>query len=186
MSASPQPGEFERAGFVSRSAALFVDAAIVTVVLRGTAWLFAGLDRTLGRFAPPVNLHKVILAISPLLIGVYLVGFWTVLGQTPGKWLMGLKVLPLGGGRLTVKRSLTRLVGYVLAALPLYLGFLWILGPQRRGWHDRFARTEVAYTRRRPVDTTTAKDLRRRIRADVGPAPQGLPSPRPAPARGRG
>jgi uncharacterized RDD family membrane protein YckC len=41
----------------------------------------------------------------------------------------------------------------VVSALPCYLGFLWILGPQRRGWHDRLAGTEVVYVarKRQPV-----------------------------------
>jgi uncharacterized RDD family membrane protein YckC len=173
VTTSPETDGFERAGFVSRSAALFVDAALVTVGLRLTGWLFDGLGRALGRFAPPVDLGKVLLALTPVLAGVYLVGFWTVLGQTPGKWLMGLKVLPVGGGRLTLRRSLMRLVGYVLSALPLYAGFAWILGPQRRGWHDLLAHTEVAYTRRRPAPSAgpRAPDLRPRA-ADRSPASQ--------------
>jgi uncharacterized RDD family membrane protein YckC len=40
------------------------------------------------------------------------------------------------------------LAGYLLSALPFYLGFLWILGPERRGFHDRLAGTEVIYARR--------------------------------------
>jgi uncharacterized RDD family membrane protein YckC len=69
-------------------------------------------------------------------------------GQTPGKWLLGIKVVPLGGGRLRLGRAALRVVGYLVSAVPCYLGFLWILGHQRRGWHDRIADTEVVYVAR--------------------------------------
>jgi uncharacterized RDD family membrane protein YckC len=134
-----------RAGFVSRLAAFVVDAILVAVVLRATQWLLDGLDRSLGRFAPPINLSALVLAASPVFIVAYLVAFWSTLGQTPGKWLLGLRVVPLGGGRLPVGQALLRVAGYLLSALPCYLGFLWVLGPRRLAWHDRLAATEVVY-----------------------------------------
>lgn len=153
-----------RAGFVSRLAAIFVDAIILTVALRSTAWFLEGTSHILRRFSPPVSFGPLIVACAPAVVAIYFVAFWTTFGKTPGKWLLGLEVTPVGGGRLTFKRSLLRLVGYVLSAVPLYLGFLWILGPQRRGWHDRLARTEVAYVRRHVTETSTADELRRRMR----------------------
>ena len=142
-----------RAGLVSRTGAFAVDAVILAVSLRLTAWILTGTAHALRRFAPPVDLGALVLASTPLVVAIYLVTFWTVLGQTPGKWLLGVKVVAKGGGPVGLRRSLVRLVGYVLSALPCYLGFLWVLGPQRRGWHDRLADTEVVYVaaRRRPV-----------------------------------
>ena len=142
-----------RAGLVSRTGAFAMDAVILAVGLRMTAWILTGTAHALHRFAPPVDLGALVLASTPLVIATYLVTFWTVLGQTPGKWLMGVKVVAKGGGPIGLRRSLVRLVGYLVSALPCYLGFLWILGPQRRGWHDRLAGTEVVYvaTRRRAV-----------------------------------
>jgi uncharacterized RDD family membrane protein YckC len=159
----------ERAGIVSRLAAFFVDALILAVTLRSTAWLLEGTDRMLGRFAPPVNVSALIYLAAPLMVATYFVAFWTTFGQTPGKWLLGLEVVTLEGGPLAFRRSLLRFAGCLVAALPLYLGFLWILGPQRRGWHDRIARTEVAYVRRHVAETSTADELRRRMRGGVRP-----------------
>jgi uncharacterized RDD family membrane protein YckC len=163
MDARKQP-ERERAGFVSRLAAFFVDALILSVSVRGTAWLFDGTNHVLRRFAPPINVAALIFVCGPLIVATYLVAFWRTFGRTPGKWLLGLEVVPVEGGPLTFRRSLARLVGYVASALPFYLGFLWILGPQRRGWHDRLARTEVTYVRRQVAEATTADELRRRMR----------------------
>jgi len=143
-----------RAGFVSRMGAFVVDAAIVAVVLRTTVWILEGTAETLRKFAPPVDLGSFVLGLAPLLIAIYLVAFWAVLGQTPGKWLLGVKIVATGGGPVGLRRALVRLVGYVVSAIPCYVGFLWILGPQRRAWHDRLAGTEVVYVaaRRRPAE----------------------------------
>jgi uncharacterized RDD family membrane protein YckC len=154
----------ERAGFVSRLAAYFVDALVIAVTLRGTAWLFQGTEKLLGRFAPPVNVGALLFIYAPLVVATYFVAFWTTFGRTPGKWLLGLEVVPIEGGPLVFRRSLLRFAGYLLSSLPFYLGFLWILGPQRRGWHDRIARTEVTYVRRHVAETSTADELRRRMR----------------------
>jgi uncharacterized RDD family membrane protein YckC len=139
-----------RAGAVTRLVAFVIDALIVTAALRGTSWLLDAMANTLRRFAPPVDLAALLPAIVPLLVIAYNVGFWWLAGQTPGKWLLGIKIVPVEGGRLKVGRALVRCLAYLLSAVPFYLGFLWILGPARRGWHDRIARTEVIYVPRRP------------------------------------
>jgi uncharacterized RDD family membrane protein YckC len=143
----PTTAEGRRAGFVSRAAALFIDAVIITVSLRTTVWLLDALARTARGMAPPVDLATVVVAASPLLIAAYNIAFWCALGQTPGKWLMGIKIVAAGGRTPTFTQAVIRLLGYLLSALPFYLGFLWVLGPRRTAWHDRLARTEVIYVR---------------------------------------
>jgi uncharacterized RDD family membrane protein YckC len=149
MTVAPFPGATLRAGVITRLAAVAIDVIILFACLRGTVWFIQVTDRVLRRFAPPVDVGTVIVAIAPLIVGAYHVLFWRFGGQTPGKWLLGVKVVAQGGGRVSLLRALVRLVGYLLSALPLYLGFLWILGPRRRGWHDVLAGTEVVYVSRR-------------------------------------
>jgi uncharacterized RDD family membrane protein YckC len=159
----PSPSRL-RAGFVTRFAAGIADALILFVVLRGTVWLLSASAKMLRRFAPPLNLATLVIVCAPLLVALYNVTFWRLRGQTPGKWLLGVRVVPLGGGKLGVGRGALRIVGYLLSALPFYLGYLWILGPQRRGLHDRLARTEVVYDRPAraslPVGPGTTADRR--------------------------
>jgi uncharacterized RDD family membrane protein YckC len=148
----------QRAGFVTRLAAGLADALILWAGLRGTIWLLLQLRHALRRFAPPSSMADLVVVCGPLVIILYHVIFWWLRGQTPGKWLLGIKVVALGGGRVALGRSLVRFGGYLVSALPFYAGFLWILGSQRRGLHDRLARTEVVYTRplarapRNPMD----------------------------------
>lgn len=141
-----------RAGFITRLLAFVADILILWSSLRATVWLLNVVAHALRRFAPPVSIGWLVLFCAPLIGAVYHVGFWLVLGQTPGKWLLGLRVVALGGGRIGIVRALIRFGGYFVSALPFYLGFLWVLGPTRRGFHDRLAATEVVYARRPTPD----------------------------------
>jgi uncharacterized RDD family membrane protein YckC len=147
MSAPPSDALSPRAGFVTRLAAGIADAVILFVLFRGAVWLLQASANMLRRFAPPVDLATLVIVSAPFLVALYNVAFWRLRGQTPGKWLLGIRVAPIGGEKLRIGRALLRLVGYLFSALPFYLGFLWILGPQRRGFHDRLAGTEVVYAR---------------------------------------
>jgi len=73
-----------------------------------------------------------------------------------GKAIMGLRIVTTDGRDLKLRRSLLRLAGYWVSALPLGLGFLWpIVDPERRGFHDVIARTRVVYQPRHPAAPTS-------------------------------
>jgi uncharacterized RDD family membrane protein YckC len=149
----------QRAGFFSRLAAFATDLVIVSAGIGGTAWFFEVTGRALGRFALPVDLPALVLAAAPVAEALYHVVFWATTGQTPGKWLLGIRVQRLGGGKVRPGQAVVRVLGYLLSALPLYAGFWWILGPERQGWHDRLARTEVVYNRPEPARTPPRRTL---------------------------
>jgi uncharacterized RDD family membrane protein YckC len=151
MSSSIAGTAARRAGFVSRLAAFLIDAVLLATALRGTAWFLLAAQHGLRGFArQQLNIAAIMFAIVPFVSAAFDVVFWRLYGQTPGKWLMGIKVVRADGGPMLTRTALVRFIGYLLSALPFYAGFLWILGPERRGWHDRLAGTEVVYTPRRP------------------------------------
>ncbi len=81
----------------------------------------------------------------------YLVLCWRLRGATLGQEAVGIKVVRYDGAPLTWGDTLRRLLGYILAALPLHIGFLSLFWDDyRRGWHDRIARTLVV--RRQPTE----------------------------------
>jgi len=81
-------------------------------------------------------------AATPFSI-LYLVLFWAR-GQTPGKWLLGVKIVRPDGNRPGIVRAALRFVGYIIASLPLKIGLLAILwDEQGKGWHDHIAGTLV-------------------------------------------
>jgi uncharacterized RDD family membrane protein YckC len=75
---------------------------------------------------------------------------WWRTGQTPGKWLLAMRVVDAKTGTpISATQSVRRMLGYGLAALPALLGFLWIgLHPKKYGWHDKFAGTAVVIDHR--------------------------------------
>jgi uncharacterized RDD family membrane protein YckC len=146
------------AGFVTRAIAFVIDIVLMSLLVGGAiAFIeailgFFTLFGVLSRSATVSGLLGAVVAAVITLIGIaiaigYPVGFWVLLGQTPGKIFVGVSVVRMDGKRLTVRRALLRYLGYWVSALPLFLGFLWILGDdQRQGWHDKIAGTCVVYT----------------------------------------
>ena len=103
---------------------------------------------------------------------IYCTAFWSLTGQTPGMRVLGIEVSTVEGPRLGVRRSLVRLVGMLLAAIPLFLGYLPILlRDDRRGLHDLMAGATSA-TRRR---SARPAPLRRCQRFRYRTAPPTIP-----------
>ena len=139
------------AGIATRAVALATDAALTVVLFMsivGTAALVASLAGGLG----PEWLVGALLASGWLLVvGTYFVLFWASAGQTPGMRLLRLRVVGPEGRPLSLGRSLVRLVGLVIAIVPLFAGFVPVLFTERRrGLHDALAGTVVLYDDTRP------------------------------------
>ena len=91
-----------------------------------------------------LNFQSIVLWMVILLIySVILLG-WK--GRTLGKMLLRLRVCGAHGERISFIRSFGRCLLYILSALPLGLGFIWILiDGNHRGWHDKVAETLVVF-----------------------------------------
>lgn len=75
---------------------------------------------------------------------LYFVSFWTATGQTPGMRIMRLRVVTGEGRPPSLWRSFVRLVGLMLAIVPLFAGFLPVLvDARRRALQDFLAGTVV-------------------------------------------
>jgi uncharacterized RDD family membrane protein YckC len=162
IDASPASLQGYYAGFTSRAAAIIIDYAIISLVTaitvaalslffglpsvqRFIAWLesiLPGITRLFdGLTSPPFGA-----AFFLLFQYLYLVFFFSTTGQTVGKAIMGLRVVTIDGKRMGVRRSFIRALCYTLSLAPLGLGFLWVLGEDRRkAWHDKIAHTYVLY-----------------------------------------
>jgi uncharacterized RDD family membrane protein YckC len=133
-------------GLVTRAIALAFDALLIN-----TAAVVAGavLALALSVLHAGSQATTVVAAISGVTYVVwsaaYFVVFWSTTGQTPGGHVMRFAVRDeASGASLTVRRSLLRVVGLTLAALPLCAGFVPILfDRRRRGFQDWIARSIV-------------------------------------------
>jgi len=137
----------DRAGLVSRGVAFGLDALIVNLGFSGLAAIVALIASAFSGNGKGVS--DLALAVGTAawfaLGAFYLVGFWSLAGQTPGMRFLGIR-LDVAGRGLPLRRSLRRLVGMVLAAIPFGLGYLGILfDERRRAWDDRMGRADVVY-----------------------------------------
>ena len=139
----------DRAGAVTRTLAFALDGAS----LNGAFMRSVGghhLHRPRPSSAPSggASDQAIVAGLGLWIIAgsAYLTLFWGVAGQTPGMRFFGIRLEPPGRGGIGARRAVRRLIGLVLAIIPLGLGLLGILvGDRRRGFQDRFAETEVAY-----------------------------------------
>jgi uncharacterized RDD family membrane protein YckC len=140
-----RPLPTNRAGIVSRGLATLVDAVIVNLtftVIAAAISLIVNLLGGEGEDAP-----RFVIAVGSLtwlaIVGVYLVGFWSLAGQTPGMRFLGIR---LNVRRLPLRRSVRRLIGIGLSVITFGIGFLGVVfSESRRGWADRLGGTEVIY-----------------------------------------
>jgi uncharacterized RDD family membrane protein YckC len=143
-----EPESPPSAGFVSRLLAFTIDLVIVTATITVVTALSLFLGRSLqvGRLTSLIlTLLTAGLNISFVLI--YYVGFLVLAAQTPGKRVMGLRVIMTNGKRISLRRSIRRFIGYWIS-LPLFWGYLMVIfDDRRRGFHDKFAGTRVVYDR---------------------------------------
>jgi len=136
------------AGLARRLGAVLIDTLIITpplVILLywlyGPEYLHWNIENTeffavYGWADIPINYGL------PFLLTVI---FWVKLQGTPGKLLLNCHVVDAASGEpITVRQAVLRYVGYLVSALPLGLGFLWIIWDKRhQGFHDKIAGTVV-------------------------------------------
>jgi uncharacterized RDD family membrane protein YckC len=154
----PAPG----VKFASHGARLI--AYIIDSLIVGLVWLvvftvasvaFVGTARVVpGDFengvsasiaATAFGLFGLVFLLTLILVFAYFPFFWVRSGQTPGMRPFGLYVVrDSDGGKISVGQAVLRLIGMWVAAIPVYLGFIWVfIDARHRGWHDLIAGTVV-------------------------------------------
>ena len=131
------------AGFWQRGLAFLIDWLIVVVIAMPVIVLAFGAEYF--SLDPERRAWDI---VTWLLIGIVVIGFWRYCGATPGKLALDLKIVDAQtGAPPTTGRLVLRFVCYLLSALPLYLGFVWIaIDRRKQGWHDKIAGTVVIHS----------------------------------------
>ncbi len=144
------------AGLASRGLALIIDILILAAILGSTTFIGNILIRELAFGDLTKQLLRGLLVLSDIAVPIaYFLVFWVLAGQTPGKAIMGLRIVTANRAPLTAGRAAIRLLGYVPSSL-LLLGFLMVLvDPRRRALHDKLAGTVVIYASRHLSSTAT-------------------------------
>ena len=132
-------------GIVARTLGFTVDAMLICaaafIVEFGVALIVTVAHPPSGWKSAMVVVGGIVFALWAM---IYFVAFWTTTGQTPGARIMHFRVVPRKGDELKPRLAIVRAIGLVLAAIPLFAGYLPIaIGRKRRGLQDYLARTIV-------------------------------------------
>jgi uncharacterized RDD family membrane protein YckC len=118
-----------KAGVGQRFIALVIDSILLGIVT-GIIVAIVGNIGTVGGF----------------LIGVAYQWYFLTQnkGQTPGKILIGIRVVKTNGAPLTAIDVVIRYIGYYINTFFIFIGWLWaIWDDNHQGWHDKLAGTYV-------------------------------------------
>jgi uncharacterized RDD family membrane protein YckC len=139
-SASSEYGDASgpRAGFWRRFAAWFVDVIILGIVSIILAVALKGAGSALS------------LVVGVLYFTLFVGG---KRGQTPGMSALGIRVISFdGSGSIGYGRAFIRWIGGYVSAIPIFLGFFWMLWDrEKQCWHDKFASDVVVPVSAYPV-----------------------------------
>ncbi len=135
------------AGLGPRFASLLVDHATITLLGMCSGIVIGAIVHALLGSGDSADLltGAVVLTLPFFLFVAYFTIFdWGPVGGTPGRRLLGLRVVDADGRPLTFARSLARAVARLLGAIPFGAGFLVALvTQQRQALHDLACSTLV-------------------------------------------
>jgi len=133
--------QIQTAGFWRRLLAFALDSLMIGFITSLIALALFDMDYI-------IRLQQLtwgIIALEQGFPALWTLGFWFLWMATPGKLLMDIKIVDAKTiGRAGPVQLILRYFGYILSALPLGLGFLWIMiDKNNQGWHDKLSSTLV-------------------------------------------
>jgi uncharacterized RDD family membrane protein YckC len=132
--------------------ALFIDGLITGVV---TVPIFLVIGFSFGGFRSfdaenPSTAGGFVLGYLVMLALYFAYNVWFVSqkGGTPGKLVLGLRVVTVDGRNLTVGRAIGRYFALMLSGFTFYIGFIIAaFDPEKRALHDHLCGTRVIIRR---------------------------------------
>ncbi len=135
----------EYVGFWARVGAAIIDTILMAIVLVPVGRLL-GIGTSLDsmRFDSPANIM-----VNGLLPAIVVIVFWMYRQATPGKMVIGAKVVDAKTlGKPSNGQLIGRYFSYYLSSIVFLLGFIWVgFDARKQGWHDKLAGTLVVRSR---------------------------------------
>jgi len=130
------------AGFWVRTGAAVIDSILVLLVLAPILTAIYGTDYWLGGSADSGFWDIVLNYVLPALAVIV---FWVAKSATPGKMAFRLSIVDAKTGeKPTPVQFVIRYICYYVAAIPLFIGIIWVgFDRRKQGWHDKIAGTVV-------------------------------------------
>lgn len=135
---------YEYAGFWIRVAANIIDSILYAIITIPIFLMVFG-SSYYTQPDPAAAFSPLNVFLSYVLPIVIILLFWQKKQATPGKMLLSLKILDAQTGQpVSFSRLVIRYLGYIVSALVLLLGYIWVaFDAKKQGWHDKMARTVV-------------------------------------------
>ncbi len=130
---------YQYAGFGIRLVATLIDLFLYLVVMLPIGLLF---DIPAYNENVTYNWTEGLLQLAFAVIYIFC---WMRYAATPGKVLMGLKVLDAETGKnISLSQGVFRYLGYIASAVVFFLGYFWVFfDDKKQAWHDKMAKTVV-------------------------------------------
>ena len=140
----------EYAGFWRRLFAFIVDIFWISPIVALLLYInyggdFVQLETSLNTASQLEHFDWRVFLINHILPALLIIWFWIKYAATPGKLLFDCEIVDaITGQPITFKQAIVRYAAYIVSALPLGLGFFWILWDKhKQAWHDKIAGTVV-------------------------------------------
>ena len=136
-------------GFWARVLATLIDSVLIMAITLPPLLAIYGLAYLENNEAVSGLADILISNILPMILVIL---FWTKKQATPGKMAVSAKIVDAEtGGKPSKKQCVGRYFAYILSAIPLGLGFLWVaFDAKKQSWHDKLAGTVVVKVSRSP------------------------------------
>lgn len=136
-------------GFWARVLATLIDSVLIIAITLPPLLAIYGLAYLENNEAVSGLADILISNILPMILVIL---FWTKKQATPGKMAVSAKIVDAEtGGKPSKKQCVGRYFAYILSAIPLGLGFLWVaFDPKKQSWNDKLAGTVVVKVSRSP------------------------------------
>jgi uncharacterized RDD family membrane protein YckC len=146
-SAGGAVGSRRYAGFWIRVASYLIDVVIVYVAMFVVGFVIALPFGALFGTGDAASIAAILSGLVGLVFAIFYHGYFvSTKGGTPGKLLLGLRIIRSDGSNLTFGRAVGRVFAYMVSAIILYIGFiLAAFDAEKRCLHDHLCDTRVIY-----------------------------------------
>ena len=146
-----KPGAPRYAGFWIRVSANVLDVLALSAVNMAAVLAFGASAPASpgGAGSESAGVSDALVRAGTVIPALLTIAFWTICGATPGKMMLGLRIIDSHtGSRPTLWQCIGRYFVALLSTAVAGLGYLWILLDARsQAWHDKIVGTVVIRTR---------------------------------------
>lgn len=145
--------QLEYVGFWARVGATLIDSLLIVAITSPLLFFVYGANYFLSEASVrgPANI-----LISYVLPTLAVIVFWHLKQATPGKMVLGAKIVDVKTGLPpTTGKLVIRYFAYIISMIPLGLGYLWVaFDPKKQAWHDKLAGTVIVRRKDRRAQKT--------------------------------